>query len=177
MSRAMGSQNSKYNLTSDPFCLKSEILKSLLFQPEASSRSGSKFVSSSSFMFSAHLLLRVKCSVGEGRERCIRPWSTWLGGFGSLTWQMVKAAFFGNLGSQGLRIKMDSFSYVAVSRIFPLLGLLSPVVGFTSMEASVPKVFTRDPSLSPWISRVCIEPSSTKVTSYLHMAQFSQTQE
>lgn len=58
---------------------------------------------------------------GEGKEKCIRPLSTWLGGFGSLTWQMVKTAFFGNLGWQGLRIKMDSFSCVAVSWTLPLL--------------------------------------------------------
>lgn len=122
MPLAMGSQNSKYNLTSNLSCLKSEILKSLLLQPEASSRSGSKFVSASSFIFSVHLLPRVKCSVGEGREKCRRPLSTWLGGFGSLTWQMVKAAFFGNLGWQGLRIKMDPFSCVAVSWTLPLLG-------------------------------------------------------
>lgn len=68
MSRALQSQNSRYNLTSNLSCLKSEILKSLLAQPEVSSRSVSKFVSSSPCMFSVHVLPRVKCSVEKGKR-------------------------------------------------------------------------------------------------------------
>lgn len=72
MSRAMQSQNSKHNLTSNLSCLKSEILNLSCFSLKPPVGSGNKLISFSSFMFSTHHLPRVKCSVGEGRAKRMR---------------------------------------------------------------------------------------------------------